>query len=419
MVSGPAPGVESGPALGVVSGPVPSEYLPHLRLPPDIEPSGTADRAPDPGSGAVLLTGATGFYGSALLHELLAKEPYRRVYCLVRPPQDGSSADTRLRQAMTELELWNEEWAERVRAIPGDLTRPDLGLTAGDAERLREEVSLIHHSGAFVNLAFPYERVRAANVDGTVHMLRLAVAGRPKRVCHVSTLSTIDIDARDGQELQDPAPLGNFAAMTTGYARSKWVAEQLVGQAAARGLDVRTLRLGALAGHSLSGVSNPNDYAWLVVRACLAIGAVPLMRAPTSWLPVDLVARAGIALSELPAEEYAPYQILPAGQVTYADIFSWLRRAGYHLPAMGFARWRELLRRRADQGPRAVRAIASVIPEAGLPGEAQAELHSPRTEAVLAGLGPPPRLTESTFGTFLATGVRRGEIPPPRNRGPQ
>jgi thioester reductase-like protein len=392
----------------VVTGAVPDRYRPYLDLAPDVQPNGT----PDPDSGAVLVTGATGFFGSALLAEVLAQRPDRPVYCLVRP-EDGPP-EKRLRRSLGELELWEDEWADRVHPVAGDLSEPGAGLAPADAERLRQEVSLIYHSGAFVNLAFPFEQVQAANVGGSVEVLRLAGTGRPKRVCHISTLSTVDINSRTGEELDDPAPLGEFEAMTTGYTRSKWVAEQLVAQAAARGLDVRTMRLGALAGHSRTGVSNPNDYAWLVVCACLAIGAVPLMRAPTSWLPVDLVAQATITLTAVPSSHYRPYQILPAGQNTYADIFSWLRRAGYHLPAMAFPQWRERLRQQADQGPRAVQAIASVIPKAGLPGEAQADLHSPRTEAVLlAHGGASPRMTEATFRTFLAAGQRRAEIPPP------
>lgn len=396
----------------MITATLPAQYEDYLDLPDDVRPAGPVD----PYSGAVLLTGATGFLGSALLGEVLAHQPERHVYCLVRA--DDGKPDERLRQALTELELWEDAWSGRVHALGGDLSEPGCGLSAQDTELVRDEVSLIYHSGAFVNLAFPFEQVQAANVGGTVEMLRLAGTGRPKRVGHISTLSTIDINSRDGNQLDDPAPLGDFEAMTTGYTRSKWIAEQLVAQAADRGLDVRCLRLGALAGHSRTGVSNPNDYAWLVVRACLEIGAVPLMRAPTSWLPVDLVSRAAITLTEAPAPDYAPYQVLPAGQVTYAETFSWLRRAGYHLPAMGFAQWRDKLREQADRRSRAVQAIASVIPKAGLPGEAQAELHSPRTEAVLTATGaPPPRLTEETFRAFLATGQRRQEIPPPTRRG--
>ncbi|MER7004767.1 thioester reductase domain-containing protein [Dactylosporangium sp. NPDC000555] len=396
----------------MVAADVPAAFRPYLQLPADIEPSGP----PEPDSGAVLVTGATGFLGSALVSEVLARWPGRTVYCIVRPGTGG--ADERLRRALIEAELWDESWRDRLRAVGGELCEPGAGLAPPDAARLRDEVSLMLHSGAFVNLAFPFEQVRAANVGGTVEMLRMAVTGRPKRICHISTLSTIDINARDGEWLPDPAPLGAFEAMTTGYTKSKWIAERLVEEAARRGVDVRTVRMGALAGHSRTGVSNPNDYAWLVVCACLELGAVPLMRAPTSWLPVDLIAQACLLLAGLPGEGYRPYQILPPGQVTYTDVFSWLRRAGYRLPTMAFPAWRERLRQYADRGSRAVQAIASVIPQGGLPGEAQVNLHSPETAEILAQHGmTPPRLTEPMFQTFLRTGYRRNELPAPTTEG--
>ncbi|UPK75782.1 thioester reductase domain-containing protein [Nocardioidaceae bacterium SCSIO 66511] len=390
---------------------VPESYLQYLRLPDDVQSGGEVDVD----SGAVLLTGATGFFGAALLGELLAHEPDRLVYCIVRPGTEAPSE--RLRNSLIEFGLWDDAWGDRVRAVAGDLAMPEAGLSSQDLTLLRDEVSLIYHSGAFVNLAFPFEHVVDANVGGTVEMLRLAGRGRPKRMAHISTLSTIDIESRNGDELADPAPLGAFETMTTGYTRSKWVSERLVEEASRRGLDVRCLRLGALAGHSRTGVSNPNDYAWLVVSACLEIGAVPLLRAPTSWLPVDHVARASIALTAMSTETYLPYQVLPAGQVTYTQIFSWLRRAGYHLTTLSFSRWRDRLRGRAEHSSSAVQAIASVIPKDGLPGETQRDLHSPRTERLLAEQGAPtPTLTEDTFGVFLDAGQRRGEIPAPTRR---
>jgi len=53
-----------------------------------------------------------------------------------------------------------------------------------------------------------------------------------------------------------------------------------------------------------------------------------------------------------------------------------------------------------------------------VPGEAQANLHCPETEAILVAHGmTPPRLTESMFQTFLRTGYRRKELPAPTMEG--
>src|SRR5262249_24500279 len=73
----------------------------------------------------VLLTGATGFLGSRLLPELLARTD-AELWCLVRA-EDAARGVERVRAALTAngLALPN---TDRLRAVPGDLERPQLGL---------------------------------------------------------------------------------------------------------------------------------------------------------------------------------------------------------------------------------------------------------------------------------------------------
>ena len=384
---------------------MPTELQGDLVLPDDIRPHGR----PDTSTGSILVTGATGFLGSAVLAEALAECPDTHVYCLIRSAEDNAAI--RLRTYLDNLCLWDESWAGRITAVVGDLSNTSLGLSQKDAEILASEVSLIYHSGAAVNLALPYAQVRDVNIDGTIGILRLATTQRPKRVVHMSTMSTVDITAHTDNVLQQPAPLGHFDDMVTGYARSKWVAELLVEQAAARGLDRVNIRMGALSGHTRTGVSNANDYAWLMLIACLEVGSTPIMNAPTNWLPVDDVARATVRLGLLP-EAAGIHQILPSHQITYAQLFSWLRRAGFRLSAASFPLWRERILAQAIDGSRNVRIIGSVLPAGGLPGGAESEIRCIDTERTFASFGIPyPRLTEDGFNRLLQTARRRGEIP--------
>src|SRR5687768_8736776 len=94
------------------------------------------------GQGAVLITGCTGFVGMELLARFLERTD-RRVYALVRGTEQ-EDADRRLRRTVRGLVGSDAACGERVIAVPGDITRPGLGLE-GPVDRLAEEVTDIVH----------------------------------------------------------------------------------------------------------------------------------------------------------------------------------------------------------------------------------------------------------------------------------
>ena len=66
---------------------MPTELQGDLVLPDDIRPHGR----PDTSTGSILVTGATGFLGSAVLAEALAECPDTHVYCLIRSAEDNAA----------------------------------------------------------------------------------------------------------------------------------------------------------------------------------------------------------------------------------------------------------------------------------------------------------------------------------------
>lgn len=101
-------------------------------------------------SGAVLVTGATGVVGSALLPQLEGRD----VLCLQHregiPPRPG------------------------VEVVVGDITRPRLGLDAAAYAALADRVEVVVHSAAITDFTEARETVFAVNVDGTANVLALA-----------------------------------------------------------------------------------------------------------------------------------------------------------------------------------------------------------------------------------------------------
>lgn len=256
---------------------------------------------------SVLLTGATGFLGAHLLHALL-RDTETTVYCLVRAGSE-ESAFARIKSALEAFELLDElerlHLEERVVALPGDLAKPLLGVDAETFKMLASEVDAIVHNGAEVNLVKPYAALKSANVLGTQEVLRLAVTNglaktRVKPVHYISTNGVFP-SAFAAETLLETADLREVSEqLENGYAQSKWVAEQLCLEAAARGLPVSILRPGNMAPSSATGAWNPSDFVYLLLRGCWELGAVP-PRADWGFdlTPVDFAARAIVHLAAL------------------------------------------------------------------------------------------------------------------------
>jgi HAD superfamily hydrolase (TIGR01490 family) len=148
---------------------------------------------------SVLVTGGTGFLGTALVEKMLRSLPsLNRLYLLIRPSREksarerfesdvlGSPAFSRLRE---ELGNGFEEWvAEKVRVLEGDVHADRLGLGVEDLAELSREVDAIVHSAASVVFDAPLDAAVGSNVRGTLGLLELARGWEKKPLfMHVST----------------------------------------------------------------------------------------------------------------------------------------------------------------------------------------------------------------------------------------
>jgi NAD(P)-dependent dehydrogenase (short-subunit alcohol dehydrogenase family) len=126
-----------------------------------------------------LVTGATGFIGRRLVRKLLERRG-AIVYFLVREES---------RAKVDELLAW---WGvDRDRAIPitGSLTRPGLGLSDADRQRLTGEVRHLFHLAAVYDLAADDASQQAANVEGTKRVVELANAIGAQCFHHMSSIA--------------------------------------------------------------------------------------------------------------------------------------------------------------------------------------------------------------------------------------
>jgi fatty acyl-CoA reductase len=64
--------------------------------------------------------------------------------------------------------------SRKVVGIPGDVTLPDLGLSASNRQLLIDRVSIIFHAAATIRFDEPLKRAVLINTRGTKLMLELA-----------------------------------------------------------------------------------------------------------------------------------------------------------------------------------------------------------------------------------------------------
>ena len=378
-----------------------------ITLPADIRPDGdVVTDVVDPRH--ILLTGATGFLGAFLLAELL-RTTTATVHCLVRGA-DRADARRRLEANLMWYRLRGDVDMDRLEIVVGDLGQARLGLSEDHFNALAREVDVVHHAGATVNWLRPYADLRAANVGGTREVLRLAARHRTVPVHYVSTTGVFAGAREPGVPLTVTDPTGPAAALPSGYLRSKWVAEQVLGLARERGMPVSVYRVDLVSGDRRNGACQTRDFVWLSTKGLLQAGAVPAgLRGTIPMVPVDYAAAAIVALSARSGEVYHVYN---PGQVSWDDIVSRLRARGHDLREREHADWRRAVTADGDN------ALLPLLDAFELMSADSAAFYPAvdvtKTDAALAGTGIScPPITADLIDRYLDFFTETGFYPTP------
>ncbi|MDX3697437.1 amino acid adenylation domain-containing protein [Streptomyces europaeiscabiei] len=381
----------------------------HTELAPDIIPQGNGERATDPAQ-HIFLTGATGFLGSHLLRDLLTHTE-AVVHCLVRSP-DRQSAQQRLRTALDHFGLWDDAFAMRLVAVPGDLSAERLGLPPTGFDDLARQIDAVYHTGACVNLALSYEQLKDTNVRGTAEVLRLAVQHRTVPLHHVSTVGVhADADGRGGAVRPDD-PLPPDGTLSNGYAQSKWAAEVLLRQARQRGLPVSVYRPTRISGASAGGLGPTSDYLWLLLKGCVEVGMVPNDTEEIfDLVPVDYVSRVVLELSRQTGS--GTFHVATEHFLRLTDAARYLRALGYQVSEVPLSKWRQAVE---GEPANAAFPLLTLLPAdvGSSGGDAPRVFDAHATRHALAGRGIHcPAVDEELFAGYVRAYVRSGFLPPP------
>jgi thioester reductase-like protein len=349
-----------------------------------------------------LLTGATGFLGAFLLHELLSGSD-AVIHCLVRA-DDPAAAVERLRKNLAAYRLEVADLEDRVVPVIGDLSKPLLGLTPEAFAQLAETVDGIYHAAAIVDFLRPYSVLRPANVGGTQEILRLAATGRPKRLQYVSSIAVLAATHHSGligEGVVPEAPAG----FPDGYSESKWVAEMLVREAMRRGLKANIFRLGVISGHTETGEPNFDDASSLLFVASCLTGALPDFEWPVDMMPVDVAARAIHYIATHEHDLSPTFHLANPEPTPVSEVTGWLGARGIPVERMPYPQWLE--RMRANAPSLAFEHLLSLLvadqsAASRRLGAADRRFDTANTLRALSGSGIElPRLDEEQFGIYI------------------
>jgi thioester reductase-like protein len=325
---------------------IPAEWNARVQLDPSIDPTGCAP--PSETQKEVFLTGATGFLGAFLLEDLL-RNTDARVHCLVRAPSAEAAAQ-RLKSQLEKFEISADFGTGRIVAIAGDLGKPLLGMGGETFDALGGQIDSIIHCGAQVALMQGYKHVEAANVGGTLEILRMATSRRLKPVNYISTIGTAGAvkSAKAGSSADETAsrPLletdsidSKITLLHSGYAQSKWVAEKLCSAAIAAGIPGRIFRPGYVSGHTKTGVSSLDDNRTAFVKVCADTGVAPSLDVTLDMYPVDAAAAAIVAIAKKPESLGRVFHVINPNTVRWSTVLEWLGASGYPISVVPQAEW--------------------------------------------------------------------------------
>ena len=257
----------------------------------------------------VLLTGASGYLGTAILHQLMTMSN-SKVFILMRC-ENPSLGMQRIRNCLSDKRWWRSEYGSRINVWPGDLASPDLGLAKEHLFHMGAlapnnlakptpcfEGSRIHaviHAGAKVHYTLPYATLVPSNINSTLTLLRhTACSSHLNTFIHVSGGETPDVDSTstEGDYLK-------VLADSSGYTLTKNIAERVVRNLAVHqltedsqgstllGKNIKIVKPGYIIGSASSGFqANTTDFIWRLIAGCVEISAYNVEE-QERWVYID------------------------------------------------------------------------------------------------------------------------------------
>ncbi len=212
--------------------------------------------------------------------------------------------------------------------LPGDITKPDLGLSLADLEAARSESTLLFHLAAIYDLAVARDIGMRVNVEGTLNVNQFARS--LNRLRHYHYVSTCYVAGKRPGVIFEHE-LGHGAGFRNFYEETKYLAEILV-EALKPELPITIHRPAVVCGDSKTGETVKYDGIYYLIRYLLKWPSVLSAfnigndQVTLNLVPVDFVVEAISALARDPLSVGKTIQLADPNPLTTRELFDTIAR---------------------------------------------------------------------------------------------
>ena len=322
--------------------------------------------------GNVLLTGATGYLGIHILHELIVNgREQDKIYCMLRSQKDTTATEKLLRLYFYYFDVnLTELIGERIFIAEGDVT--DASAFNGIMDR---EIDTVINCAAVVRHFASGTQIEDVNVGGALNLIEFCLRKKAALI-QTSTMSVVSSAYKDSIPegfLPDERSLYFNQLLDNKYVHSKFLAERAVLEAVAeRGLKGKVMRYGNLSARHSDGefqINFSTNSAMGRLKAFVMVGCAAFDQLDTTmeFSPIDAVARATVELSKTP-DDCTLFHVFNNQNISMEGIFSELSKLGHNIAYVEREEFAKAFAA-AQNDPERSAALTSIMAYMQAPGE--------------------------------------------------
>src|SRR3990167_1833208 len=275
----------------------------------------------------LLLTGATGYLGCNILHQLLRLTAYK-ITLLIRASNQAEAIQRIQEKFQFYFAIPLEQINSRIFVMVADIEQDCFGLESTQYHCLVERIDSVIHCAALVKHYGEYAQFHSANVQATLNLLEFSKLTHLQDFHYISTASVLNMQYYaniDGLLCTEDAVPQHLEKCHNLYVKKKLHGEHLVVQSRETGLNANIYRVGNLAfiADSFQLQENLEENAFFNWMKCLIeMRCITKEICKVEISPVDHTAKAIVKLFDKSSLSNQIYHVFNPNKLDLADFFT-------------------------------------------------------------------------------------------------